>query len=541
MVSERLDERLSKLIDPDQEAVSDSGGEIVISLAEETEESGILGDDMAATSADADTAGGLFGSGGSQETEQADADVVGEFVIDTALDESFDGIRVAATTDGEQGSSLGGNFGGGGGGFGGGSGGGGSSGGSSGGGFGSFSAGGSGGAGGSSGSGGSGSTSSASGGSGGGASSSGGSGSGGSGLGGSGSGGSGSGGSGSGGSGGGSGSAGSGGGSGGGSGSGGSGGGGGGGTGGGDTAGGGSGDAPAGDDGTTGDDVANDDDTGGNQGGGGGSDDSTETASNDCGTDDGQQDASTGGGGSGGDDQQQTSSGDGDEGGDETTGPDDPIDEQWQITLTQSGDPLDGTDSIFGDVFSDGGTISPGTSPGILPIDGNLDFADGNMVIELAGLEPGDADGDGEGYDQLQVSGDANIAGGTLQIVFLDDFTPAIGDIFEFLLVDGNLLVDQTSSLFGFDFLEVWNGEPDGGGDKIESIAAGAEQPSEYFSLFLLDGQAGLGTETIGTFTPVLTAQNFVESNAVPEPGTLALFGISLAGLGLAAGRRRRR
>ena len=72
-----------------------------------------------------------------------------------------------------------------------------------------------------------------------------------------------------------------------------------------------------------------------------------------------------------------------------------------------------GNGTIGGDV-SNGGTIAPGNSPGILTIDGNLNNgASGTIVVEIEGTSGA---GDSAGHDQIQVTGSSTLAG-TLSIV----------------------------------------------------------------------------------------------------------------------------
>ena len=98
------------------------------------------------------------------------------------------------------------------------------------------------------------------------------------------------------------------------------------------------------------------------------------------------------------------------------------------------------------------GEISPGNSPGMLTIDGDLVFnipfgfspTGGKLVIELGGLTGG------VDYDVLHVTGDADLTGGILELFLLPGFTQPDQFSFNFLQVDGLLtgsffsLIDHT-------------------------------------------------------------------------------------------------
>ncbi|MBI4319196.1 MAG: hypothetical protein HY675_11965 [Chloroflexi bacterium] len=65
-----------------------------------------------------------------------------------------------------------------------------------------------------------------------------------------------------------------------------------------------------------------------------------------------------------------------------------------------------GTGSIAANVNNNGSQVNPGASPGILNITGNyVQNSYGTLNVELAGAAPG------TGYDQVNVSGNANLAG----------------------------------------------------------------------------------------------------------------------------------
>jgi hypothetical protein len=86
-----------------------------------------------------------------------------------------------------------------------------------------------------------------------------------------------------------------------------------------------------------------------------------------------------------------------------------------------------GTGTVGGDLINNGGTVSPGNSPGVMEVPGDFTQYDGStLLIELAGTAAGSQ------YDVLQVDGEASL-GGTLEVTLLDGFEPAAGDSFEIL------------------------------------------------------------------------------------------------------------
>lgn len=71
-----------------------------------------------------------------------------------------------------------------------------------------------------------------------------------------------------------------------------------------------------------------------------------------------------------------------------------------------------------------GGTISPGVSPGLITVDGDYTQQEtGLLIIELGGTTAGTE------YDQLVVTGTATMHG-TLTVTVLPGFTPQVGDTF---------------------------------------------------------------------------------------------------------------
>lgn len=95
--------------------------------------------------------------------------------------------------------------------------------------------------------------------------------------------------------------------------------------------------------------------------------------------------------------------------------------------LNIQGGTLSGTGTINGSVTNSGGQVSPGSSPGILTINGNYTQSPtGTLNIEIAGLTPG------SGYDRLRVLGTASLSG-TLAITTQNGYLPDIGDAFQVL------------------------------------------------------------------------------------------------------------
>ena len=92
------------------------------------------------------------------------------------------------------------------------------------------------------------------------------------------------------------------------------------------------------------------------------------------------------------------------------------------------GGKLYGTGVIQGNVsVAEGGTISPGKSPGRLTIQGNYSQeTGGTFAAEIGGIDPD------TGFDQLSIKGSASVAG-TLKVRFINGFTPVVGQTFRIL------------------------------------------------------------------------------------------------------------
>jgi len=149
----------------------------------------------------------------------------------------------------------------------------------------------------------------------------------------------------------------------------------------------------------------------------------------------------------------------------------------------QSGAALGGSGTIHGSLTAQaGGTVGPGNSPGLLTIDGNVTLNDQSILqMEFASTSL---------FDQISVGG-LFAAGGILDLVILDGYTPEIGDTFTI-------------------------------------FTAAAPNLGGTFSLTSNLG-SGLAWDTSR-----MASSGVVE--VVPEPGTWALF--IVGGLLVAAGRR---
>ena len=85
-----------------------------------------------------------------------------------------------------------------------------------------------------------------------------------------------------------------------------------------------------------------------------------------------------------------------------------------------------GTGTLVANVVK-GGAIRPGTSPGILTLQGNYtQLSTGSLNVELGGTSPG------TGHDQLVVAGATQLAG-TLSLSLVGGHQPVVGAHYRFL------------------------------------------------------------------------------------------------------------
>lgn len=98
-----------------------------------------------------------------------------------------------------------------------------------------------------------------------------------------------------------------------------------------------------------------------------------------------------------------------------------------------AGGVLFGDGTILGDVILSGGTISPGHSPGIMRVEGDLTLgSQGSLFMEIGGTSR-------DRYDGLIIaSTDAIELGGVLVLSFIDGFAPREGEVFDLLMGSTN-------------------------------------------------------------------------------------------------------
>jgi hypothetical protein len=151
-------------------------------------------------------------------------------------------------------------------------------------------------------------------------------------------------------------------------------------------------------------------------------------------------------------------------------------------------------DTFTGNLAMTGGTLAPGNSPGLTSVFGDYSQdINSTLQMEIGGLLAGIE------HDVLDVSGIMDL-GGSLEVLLYGGFNPDAGDTFDIL---------NWGSLTGmFDFLVM---------------------PTLLGDLFW---------DTSSLYT---TGELSVGSAPVPEPGTVALLGLGVAGLGGMYLRRKRK
>ena len=127
----------------------------------------------------------------------------------------------------------------------------------------------------------------------------------------------------------------------------------------------------------------------------------------------------------------------------------------------------------FTTVNNNGGLISPGSSPGILTVNGSLHQSAGRIVLEIGGTEPGVT------HDQLVITEDFNFTGGVIELVFTDRFAPQAGQVFELMNIGGDSTGTPVVNVHGLE--PDWDfsieRDPQTGVLKLNSLSNGTPSP----------------------------------------------------------------
>ncbi|MCB1608500.1 MAG: DUF11 domain-containing protein [Xanthomonadales bacterium] len=206
-----------------------------------------------------------------------------------------------------------------------------------------------------------------------------------------------------------------------------------------------------------------------------------------------------------------------------------------------NGGTLTGNGLIQADINNIGGTIRPGTSPGTLTIDGQLDLNPGSILeMEVGGITPGTQ------YDQLLITGVANLDG-TINVRQFGGFVPGPLDAFSllsFASATGSLalgvnevpthVISQTPTSvvlepFGGPLIVTTTVDPGDGVCDVAGIGDGCTL-REAINAANLDAAADLiafnipgpGPHTITPLSPLppITAETVIDGYS--QPGSLA-------------------
>ncbi len=218
---------------------------------------------------------------------------------------------------------------------------------------------------------------------------------------------------------------------------------------------------------------------------------------------------------------------------------------------------LGGSGEVVGDLTNNGGTVTPGNSPGELGIAGNYLQTSGSLEIEINGAEAGQT------YDVLSVNGDLTISGGSLDIGM--GFTPTPGDTFDVLdfstidllgatlnlgMPGANMVWDssQLSVDGSLTALSALPGDMDGDlavttADAslfIQALVNRAAYDANGFFVVSADFNADMDASSTFDLSDLAPFNELFagSASAVPEPSTLSLAVILLMGIAI---RRRRR
>lgn len=168
-----------------------------------------------------------------------------------------------------------------------------------------------------------------------------------------------------------------------------------------------------------------------------------------------------------------------------------------------AGATLGGSGAVNDILAHDGAIISPGNSPGVLTVTGDLVMQPGAVLrLEVLGDVPGTQ------HDVIEVAGDASLNGAIIELVFGNGFAPRANQSLGLLDIGGQLAGVPTVQFTGLE--DGW--------------------------LYDLDFDPFLGKLMLTSLNDGIAT---TQPNPVPLPGTLVLLATALTGLGVRTRRRR--
>jgi fibronectin-binding autotransporter adhesin len=169
--------------------------------------------------------------------------------------------------------------------------------------------------------------------------------------------------------------------------------------------------------------------------------------------------------------------------------------------IVSSGGILNGQGgSVAASILNEGGTVTPGDATGLLTVTGNYKQNSGITVFEIDGASAGE-------IDELHVSGNVALSGGSISVIFADGFAPSAGESFDLITaaaLNGSVPVTVSGLPAGYTFNDEFTstGFDLVAGSGSKSGPAPAPEPASGYLLL-----CGLGVWSIFVRrrTPMLT------------------------------------
>jgi hypothetical protein len=217
---------------------------------------------------------------------------------------------------------------------------------------------------------------------------------------------------------------------------------------------------------------------------------------------------------------------------------------------------LAGKGTLAGGVVN-AGSASPGSSTGVLAIDGDYrQEAAGRLAIEIGGTD--NASPIHKQFDQLLVFGHADL-GGALDVSLVNGFIPSIGDVFPILTATGGLTSFDALNLPALPSDRAWLATTTVDTLALSVVAAAPANPADFNGDGFVDAadlavwQEGYGGTSAGDAdgNEIVDGADFLiwqraftgngnpsSQTGVPEPATAGLAFVACVGA-VGAGRRR--